>query len=459
MDATLADPVGRTALEIAAAVRAREVSAEAVVWAHLERIASLDARLGAFQIVAADAAVAEARALDARADLTGLPLAGVPVGVKDNVDVAGLPTRRGSAATSDSPVAHDDELVRRLRAAGAVVIGKTRMPELAIWPFTESEAFGATRDPWHPGSTAGGSTGGGAVAVATGMAPLALGTDGGGSIRVPASCCGLVGIKPGPGIVPLAGAAPSHWLGLTQCGPIAASVADLALALDVLAAGSRFRDPRPPEQGLRLAVSTKPTAMGAKVDPQVAAAVRSLASALGDAGHQLVAADPPYPMDLGLRFMRRWLPGIAEDARGLDTERIEGRTRSMAAVGRWIERRGWAKPAEADGLGARMRSWFAGYDVLITPTLATPPVPIGRWRGKGWISTTLGIANWVFTTPWNVVGFPAAAIPAGLTADGVPIGAQLVAPPGGEAALLSLMTQIERVRPWPKWHVGAVTET
>lgn len=459
MDATLADPTRLTAIEIAAAVRAREVSAEAVVWAHLERIASLDGTLGAFQVVAADQAVAEARALDARADLTGLPLAGVPIAVKDNIDVAGLPTRQGSAATADLPVAHDDELVRRLRAAGAVVIGKTRMPELAIWPFTESDAFGATKNPWDRSRTSGGSTGGGAVAVATGMAPLALGSDGGGSIRVPASCCGLVGIKPGPGVVPPAGGKPSHWLGLTQYGPIAASVADLAVTLDVLSDGMRFRDPRPPGRGLRLAVSIRPPAPGAKVDPQVAAAIRSLATALGDAGHQVVAADPPYPMDLGLRFMRRWLPGIAEDAGGLDAERLEGRTRSMAAVGRWIERLRWAKPADADGLGARMRAWFAGYDALITPTLATPPVPLGRWRGKGWISTTLGIANWVFTTPWNLVGFPAASIPAGTTADGVPIGAQLVAPPGGEAALLGLMAQVERSRPWPKWRSDALIGT
>jgi amidase len=459
MHATAADPTSLTGLEISAAVRARELSAEEIIRAHLERIASLDRELGAFQVVAADGAVAEARALDARADVTALSLAGVPIAVKDNIDVASLPTRRGSAATAGSPATQDDELVRRLRAAGAVVIGKTRMPELAIWPFTESDAFGVTRNPWDRGSTPGGSTGGGAVAVASGMASLALGSDGGGSIRVPASCCGLVGIKPGPGVVPLGEGKLSHWLGLTQYGPIARSVADLALMLDVLSGGTRFRDPRLAGRGLRLAVSIRPPAAGAKVDPQVAAAVRSLAAVLGDAGHQVVAADPPYPMDLGLRFMRRWLPGIAEDAAGLDAERLESRTRSMAAVGRWVQRLGWAKPADADGLGARMRAWFAGYDALITPTLATPPVPLGRWRGKGWISTTFGVANWIFTTPWNLVGFPAASIPAGTNADGVPIGAQLVAPPGGEAVLLGLMAQVERSRPWPTWRSDAIIGT
>src|SRR5438445_9645403 len=142
------------------------------------------------------------------------PLAGVPVAVKDNVDVAGLPTRHGSAATPDRPAGADDELVRRLRTAGCVVLGKTRMPELAIWPFTESAAFGVTRNPWSPEHTAGGSSGGSAVAVATRMAALALGSDGGGSLRIPAACCGVFGFKPAPGLVPLARRAECHWIGL-----------------------------------------------------------------------------------------------------------------------------------------------------------------------------------------------------------------------------------------------------
>ena len=177
-----------SARAIAELVRRREASAEEVALAHLARIERLDDKFGAFQAVARERVLADARAVDGEASRRNGPLGGVPVAVKDNVDVVGLPTRQGSGATSDQPAAADDELVRRLRASGCVVLGKTRMPELAIWPFTESVSFGATRNPWSPEHTAGGSSGGSAVAVATGMAALARGADGGGSIRVPAAC-------------------------------------------------------------------------------------------------------------------------------------------------------------------------------------------------------------------------------------------------------------------------------
>jgi amidase len=212
---------GMRAVDIARAVRERRLTPEAVIRAHLDRMAEADPVIRAFQAVRADGALADAEALGRRDDLGTLPLAGVPVAVKDNIDVAGLPTRYGSAATRSAPARRDDELVRRLRQAGAIPIGKTQLPELAIWPFTEPAAFPATRNPWDRSRTPGGSTGGGAAAVATGMAALALGSDGGGSIRVPAACCGVTGIKPGPGVVPLAGGASQHWHGLTAFGPLA----------------------------------------------------------------------------------------------------------------------------------------------------------------------------------------------------------------------------------------------
>src|SRR5689334_5145603 len=220
--------VGRMleATEIAAQVRAGRLSPRQVVEQCLARIAEADPAIGAFQVVAAEAARRAADALAERADLDTLPLAGVPVAVKDNLDVAGLPTRHGSAATPATPATEDDVLVRRLRAAGAVVVGKTRMPELAIWPFTESSAFGGTRNPRDLSRNAGGSTGGGAAAVAAGLVPLALGSDGGGSLRIPAANCGVVGLKPARGTVPLAGGAVDHWYGCTAYGPIAATVAD-----------------------------------------------------------------------------------------------------------------------------------------------------------------------------------------------------------------------------------------
>src|SRR5438445_11031079 len=231
------------------------------------------------------------RAADADPSRRNGPLAGVPVAVKDNVDVAGLPTRHGSAATPDRPAGADDELVRRLRAAGSVVLGKTRMPELAIWPFTESAAFGVTRNPWSPEHTAGGSSGGSAVAVATRMATLALGSDGGGSIRVPAACCGIFGFKPAPGLGPLAGGSESHWLGLSAFGPLARTVDDAVLMVDVLA-GRPARPARDPAPALRIAVSLRPIVPGSRIDPEVATVVEEVARRLREAGQTVVEADP-----------------------------------------------------------------------------------------------------------------------------------------------------------------------
>src|SRR5579871_2461785 len=244
MDATdrREDLTSAPAHQLAGLVQSHQVSPVEIVQAHLDRIEAIEAKVRAFQVILADQALAEALTLAERADLDQLPLAGVPVAIKDNIDVAGVPTRSGSGATPVEPARTDDELVIRLRRAGCVVIGKTQMPELAIWPFTEPAVFAATRNPWDLSRTPGGSTGGGAAAVAAGMAAIALGSDGGGSIRAPAACCGLFGIKPSPGLVPLAGGKTEHWYGMTAFGPLARSVADAALALDVLADTPIYRD-------------------------------------------------------------------------------------------------------------------------------------------------------------------------------------------------------------------------
>jgi amidase len=444
------DLVGRSATDLAALVRSGQTSPVEVVTAHLERIEELDPKLNAFQLVMAAQALEEARRLQQRDDLKELPLAGVPVAIKDNVDVAGVPTRVGSVATPTQPASDDDELVRRLRAAGAIVIGKTRMPELAIWPLTEPEAFGPTRNPWNRERSTGGSSGGSAAAVAAGMAPIALGSDGGGSLRVPAACCGIVGLKPTPGLVPVAGGGSEHWFGMTAFGPLANTVADAALMLDVLAGQVVFRNAGV-ATGLRVALSMRHPTAGAKISPEVIACVRDTVDVLAQAGHHVQEVDPPYPSDLGLRFMRRWLPGIASDARGLPAERLEARTRSMARVGRFVQRRGWALPAGADPFCVKAATWFANVDVLIMPTLAEPAVPLGKWDGKGWLRTTMGVANWTLTTPWNLAGFPAASIPAGISADGLPLAVQVVVAPGGEALLLSVLQQLEHSRPWPRF--------
>src|SRR4051794_2144467 len=222
------------ATAIADAVRTGRRSAVAVAREHLDRVDRLDRRLNAFQVVRRAGALSDATLVDGSPHKDRLPLAGVPVVVKDNIAIAGEPLRHGSAATEDRRSAEDDVLVRRLRAAGCTVLGSTRMPELAAWAFTSSAAFGATRNPVDLALDPGGSSGGAAAAVGSGMAALGVGTDGGGSIRVPASACGLVGVKPTPGLVPLPGGLETHWFGLTAAGPLARTPFDAAVLLAVL---------------------------------------------------------------------------------------------------------------------------------------------------------------------------------------------------------------------------------
>jgi amidase len=443
--------VGETAVGIAAAVQAGRVTPTEVLEEHLERIAALDRRLGAFQLLRTDAVRAEAKALEGRDDLDGLPLAGVPVAVKDNIDLAGTPTRIGSAATSQEPAADDAELVRRLRAAGALLVGKTSVPELCLWPFTESEASGVTRNPWSLDHTPGGSSGGSAAALASAMVPIALADDGGGSIRIPASNCGLVGIKPGLGVVPFPVGGASALCGMNEFGPLATTVADLGLLLDVLAGTDAYRSVAPPGRPLRIGVTAKPGAVGAKVDAQVRTALDTTAALLRDAGNQAVAADPPWRNGDAGPFLHRFFAGVAEEAAVLDEAALEPRTRAEARAGRILRRTRPVPSGPPARVLARYQAWFEDHDVLLCPTLAQPPLRIGAYRGKGMARTILGLTGYMpFTPPFNLVGFPAASVPAGTSADGLPIGVQLAAAPGGEALLLSLVRQLETLRPWPR---------
>ena len=443
--------VGETAVGIAAAVRAGRASPAEVLEQHLERIAALDGRLGAFRLLRTDEVRAEAKALEERADLAGLPLAGVPVAIKDNVDLAGAPTRNGSAATSSEPAAADAELIRRLRAAGALLVGKTSLPELGLWPFTESEAFGISRNPWSLDHTPGGSSGGSAAAVAAAMVPIALAADGGGSIRMPASNCGLVGIKPGLGVVPFPADGASALYGMSEFGPLATTVADLGLMLDVLAGTGAYRSVAPPDRPLRVGVTAKPGAVGAKVDPAVRAALDATAETLRDAGHRVVVVDPPWRNGDAGPFLHRFFVGIAEEAAPLDRAALEPRTRAEARAGHALRRVRPLPSGPPARVLRRYRAWFEAHDVLLSPTLAAPPLRVGAYRGKGLTRTILGLTGYMpFTPPFNLVGFPAASVPAGATDDGLPLGVQLAAAPGGEALLLSLARQLETLRPWPR---------
>jgi amidase len=431
------------ASELAFLIATGQADPVGVIAAALGRIDAGRA-LGAFTLVRHERALAEAAVLAGRPDLGRLPLAGVPVAVKDSMDVAGEPTRSGSRSTSPAPVPADGELVRRLRAAGAVIVGRTAMPELGIWPFTESEANGVTRNPLDPARTPGGSTGGGAAAVAAGMVPVAVGSDGGGSVRIPAACCGLVGYKPGRGVVP--GPDPAPWFGLVEPGPLTTTAADAALVLDVLAGTTRYRDPRPPDRPLRIAVSARAYVPGVRPSPGPVASMESIAEALAGTGHDLVAAGPPFPRSLPLTFHQRWLLGVAADTDGGRRAGCERRTRVQGRLGRALGLVAPVQAGHARAWRAAATTWFTegGFDALLTPALGHPPGPVGASDGHGLARTLAAAIRFApYTAPWNMAGFPSVAVPAPLDPSGLPVGALLTGPAGAERVLLGLAAQLE----------------
>ncbi|MGW4086183.1 amidase [Streptomyces sp. NPDC004822] len=436
--------VGRTAAEIAAAVREKRATPREVVAEHLARIERLDGHVGAFRVVRAEAALAEADEVASRGDLGELPLAGVPVAVKDNLAVRGESMRVGSAATPDAPAAEDHVTVARLRAAGAVVVGPTNVPELCVFGTTEG-VHGTARNPWDTSRTAGGSSGGSAAAVAAGLVPLALGNDGMGSLRIPAANCGLVTIKPGHGVVP-AGIGDGDWFGMSENGPLATTVEDTRLMLAVLA-GTEVAAPATPDT-YRIAVSLRSPLAGVTISKPYASAAREAAALLMKAGHQVRRADPPYPMSLGVTSLTHWTAGTSVDARGLDTALLTRRTRVHAAVGgRFVGR---ARSGEdRERLRARLEPFFAEYDVLLTPALARRSPRSVPWHERGWLRNVLANTNYSpLTPPWNLTGWPAMAVPFGTLPSGAPTAVQLVGRPGSEAALLALAERVEELRPW-----------
>jgi amidase len=442
-------------------IRSGEVSSRELVELYLERIERLDPQLNSYRVVLGERALAEADEADGRRGEDGLPLLGVPIALKDNVDLAGEVTTHGTSAYG-GPATADAEIVRRLRAAGAVILGKTLLPELAIYPWTESASFGVTHNPWDPGITTGGSSGGSAAAVAAGLAAAALASDGGGSIRIPAACCGLYGLKPQRGRVSLLPYR-EHWYGLSVLGSVTRSVLDSALWLDAVAgrADGDAEAARPPATSFVEAAKTKPgklrvavsTAAGpppVKVKPEVEQALERTAELLRTLGHQVERRDPPYGFVLPT-FMPRWLRGIYDDASALPhPERLERRVRRLAAGGKLITSDLVARSrAREPELAARMNHFFSDIDVLLTPTIPRPPWPVLRYEGRSVVGATLAASDIVpFTTPWNVSGQPAASIPAGFSDNGIPLAVQLIGRPHDEASLLSLSAQIESERPW-----------
>lgn len=442
----------RTAVELSAAVRSGGATPRGLVQEALDRIAAADPRIGAFRKVRADAALAEADAVAARPDLTDLPLAGVPIAVKDNVAVAGEQCRQGTAGTADRPAEPEDHpVVARLRAAGAVVVGITQVPELSLVAMTDS-SLGLSRNPWDTGRTPGGSSGGSAAAVAAGLVPVAHGTDGLGSVRIPAACCGLVGIKPGYGTVP-AGHGAHSWWGLSENGALATTVADAALLLSVMAddPGLALFDEDPKPDALRVAVSTAPVSPGFPVDGEYKEAVAAVGAVLEAAGHSLDPAGR-YPASLGPASLLTWYAAAAADAAEYDRRTLERRTRRLAAAGRTAAHVGLTGARTRERWRATGAERFLGdADVLLTPTLLKPPPAAVRWGRRGLAATMAANLTYAaLCSPWNIAGWPAVSVPAGIHSDGTPIGVQLVARPGRERLLLALAATVERARPWPR---------
>ncbi|MCC5947313.1 MAG: amidase [Nitriliruptoraceae bacterium] len=455
--------VGREATELAALVRAGTVSATEVVRAHLDQLAAVEHRLGAFVSTRRGAALDEAAAIDARGDLDGLPLAGVPVAVKDIVDVAGEPTRHGSRAWPSTPATTDSVEVARLRAAGAIVVGKTRAPELSIWG-TSDDAEGTAVSPWDPTRSAGGSSGGSAAAVAAGVVPIALASDGLGSVRIPAAACGAVGIRPGAPHLPEMVGGRHHWFGMSRFGPIATSVADVALALDVLAGETVVGELAAPPERLEIAVSWKAPAVGVVVAGPWREAAIEAGRLANHAGHHVVHEDPPYDRATVQAVLARWTQGPAADVEAfdLDRESLQPRTRAHVAAGERLAKGLAVDEQDAVRWRERVVPFLERYDVLITPSFARAQPAAGPWHDRAWTANLASnLSSYPFTAAWNLADVPAMVLPMWQDA-GRPLSVQLVAAPGRERALLEVAAMLDALRPRqrhaPGWGVPTGAE-
>ncbi len=443
---------------LAALVRDGQVHPRELVELFLRRIDALDGRLNAFRAVLGERALAEAE----RVDRSG-SLAGVPIAVKDDLPLAGERATHGTRAPV-SPAPADAEAVRRLRAAGAIPIGITNVPELTIFPWTASAANGVTRNPWNPQRTPGGSSGGSAAAVASAMAPAATGSDGGGSIRIPAAACGLVGMKPSRGRVSSAPAA-AGWFGLSVHGALARTVADSALLLDVMHGalpvdtdrappftGSYARAAAEPPRRLRIAVSRRlPPGLIGRLSASQRGAWERTSSLLSSLGHHVVERDPDYGL-AQLEFLQLWLRAIHEESRAVsEPVLLEPTTRQMAAAGRWLvppSRRN-ALLARRSRTADRIGALWEEFDVLMTPALARTAIAAeGGFGRPAPMAIDLAGRFTPFTPIFNLTGQPAISVPAGIGPDGLPLAVQIVGRLGAEDLLFSLAGELESAAPW-----------
>ena len=459
----------RSARELAGLIRSGELSARELVSASLDRIDVLQPHVNAFTHVAHESAISEAEAIGPGDER---PFAGVPIAIKDNRAVAGMPLTMGSDLFGDLVVRHDSFLVRRLREAGFVVVGKTALPEMGILPTTESRRNGPTRNPWKLDRTPGGSSGGSAAAVAAGMVPIAHGNDGGGSIRIPAACCGLAGLKPARGRVSVG---PESGDSFLVCdGVLTRDVADSAAVLDLLAGyepgdatwapppARPFSDAAADEPArLRIGLALNPPLEGAELDPVCETAARDAAALLQTLGHEVSELQPPWSgLDLLPDFTRAFGPQISLVT--LIGGQLAGREPEESDVEplTWLM---WERARSLDSLtalsaGMRLQSVarsvvssMVGYDAVITPALGQRPVEIGAIHGRGpdpWANYQRSGFFTPYTAILNVTGQPAISLPLYHGQDGMPVAVQLIGPPAREDVLLALATQLQTALPW-----------
>ncbi len=459
----------RSAVELAAMIRSGELSATELVQESLGRIDALEPEINAFTHVAHESALAQAAEIDAG---DPRPFAGVPIAIKDNRPVAGMPITMCSDLFHDVVPRHDGYLVRRIREAGFVVVGKTTLPEMGILPTTESRRFGPTHNPWDLDRTPGGSSGGSAAAVAAGMVPVAHGNDGGGSIRIPAACCGLVGLKASRGRVSVGPDAGQSFF--TIDGVLTHTVEETAVLLDILAGYETGDANWAPEPGqpfgvaaaqdpgrLRIGLAFNSPLEDVVLDPACERAVRGAAALLESLGHSVEEVTPPWSgLDLLPNFTRCFGPQVSM------TVFVGGRIARREPTEDDLEPLTWllwerarqqdtisylAAEGRLEAVARNVIRFLAPYDALLMPVLATPPIAIGEVHGRGpdpWAHFQRSGRFTPYTAIINVSGLPAISLPLYETEDGVPLGVQLVGGPVGEGALLALSRQLEQALPW-----------
>jgi len=450
-----------SALEQAQLIRTKKISPLELTQLYLERIQRLDSQLGSFFTVATETALADARAkteqLNQTQDTAELPpFFGVPTAIKDITAVAGMPLSYGVPFQKDNIADYDDGVVTRIKQAGFILLGKTATSEVASLPYTEPPGFPPARNPWNLNYTPGGSSGGAAAAVAAGLCPIAQGSDGGGSVRGPAFCCGLVGIKPARGRISFAPVG-DHQNGIATHGSLARTVADAAALLDVMS-GYITGDPywlpdpeisflnstRQALSQLRIAFSTNISIVGeaAEICGQ---AVKETAQRLEEMGH-IIEPGCPELSGLAEPFITVWQAGVA--ATGIPPEALSPMNcwiaSQVGSAGQYLQ-----AVSQMQLVSRQIVAFFDAFDVLVLPTYMHPTIRLGEWADLSPQETLQKIITWIAPCPpFNATGLPAISIPTGFDSNGLPVGIQLVGRPAAEATLISLAAQLETMQPW-----------